>query len=163
MVGIYSKKQILQLYLNTVAFNENIYGVKVAAKHFFNTTPDRLKPKQAAILVAMLKATSTYNPMSHPKMSKDHRNLVLEQMAKNNDLEEEEKDSLQQLPLNHTDGLKIHTTIHSKVQAYTESALQEQMKDLQKQFDEHLGEKTAWENDTIIELAMLPSNRFRAL
>ena len=203
--SIYSKKQILELYLNTVAFSENIYGVKVAAQRFFNTTPDRLKPEQAATLVAMLKATSTYNPMSHPKMSKDRRNLVLEQMAKNDYLEEEEMDSLQQLPLNlqyyplnnneglatyfrehlrqelkqelrsirkkdsglafniHTDGLKIYTTIHSKVQAYAESALQEHMKDLQKQFDAHLGEKTAWENDTIIELAMLQSNRFRAL
>jgi penicillin-binding protein 1A len=203
--NIYSKKQILELYLNTVAFSENTYGVKVAAQRFFNTTPDRLKPEQAATLVAMLKATSTYNPMNNPKMSKDRRNLVLEQMAKYDYLKEDEKDSLQQLPLNlhyyplnnneglatyfrehlrqelkrklrslrkkdsglayniHTDGLKIYTTIHSKVQAYAESALQEHMKDLQKQFDEHLGEETAWENDTIIELAMLQSNRFRAL
>ena len=79
---LYTKEEILELYLNTVPFSENTYGIKVASNHFFKTTPDKLNPSQSAVLVAMLKATSTYNPVSKPKRSKQRRDLVLRQMAK---------------------------------------------------------------------------------
>ncbi|MCI5083447.1 MAG: transglycosylase domain-containing protein [Saprospiraceae bacterium] len=202
---LYSKKQILELYLNTVAFSENTYGVKVAAQRFFNTSPSQLRPEQAATLVAMLKATSTYNPVSHPKLSKERRNLVLDQMEKYDYLTTAEKDSLQKLALNlnyfplnnnvglatyfrehlrldlkerlqplrkkesglsyniYTDGLKIYTTIHSKMQAFAEEAVKEQIADLQKTFHKHLDGKNAWEKDTIIELAVHQSPRYRNL
>ena len=78
---LYSKEEILELYLNTVAFSENTFGIKVAAQRFFNTTPDRLDPAQSAVLVAMLKAPSTYDPLRHPERSRQRRNLVLRQMA----------------------------------------------------------------------------------
>ncbi len=202
---LYSKKQILELYLNTVAFSENTYGVKVAAQRFFNTSPGQLRPEQAATLVAMLKATSTYNPVSHPKLSKERRNLVLDQMEKYDYLTTAEKDSLQKLALNlnyyplnnnvglatyfrehlrldlkkrlqplrkkesglsyniYTDGLKIYTTIHSKMQAFAEEAVKEQIADLQKTFHKHLDGENAWEKDTIIELAVHQSPRYRNL
>ena len=96
---IYSKEEILEIYLNTVPFSENTYGIKVASNHFFNTTPDKLNPSQSAILVAMLKATTTYNPITQPERSKQRRDLVLRQMAKYNFLPKPLADSLIRAPL----------------------------------------------------------------
>jgi penicillin-binding protein 1A len=59
---VYSKKEILELYLNTVPMGENIYGIERAARRFFNTTADSLRIQEAAVLVGMLKATTSYNP-----------------------------------------------------------------------------------------------------
>ncbi len=78
---LYSKEEILELYLNTVSFSENTFGIKVAAQRFFNTAPDRLDAAQSAVLVAMLKAPSTYDPVRHPGRSLERRNLVLRQMT----------------------------------------------------------------------------------
>lgn len=96
---IYTKEEILEIYLNTVPFSENTYGIKVASNHFFNTTPDRLNPSQSAVLVAMLKATTTYNPITKPEKSKQRRNLVLNQMAKYGFLNPVIADSLIKAPL----------------------------------------------------------------
>ncbi len=96
---LYSKEEILELYLNTVPFSENTYGIKVAAQRFFNTTPKKLTPGQSAVLVAMLKAPSTYNPVRHPSLSLQRRNLVLQQMAHYGYLPPQVVDSLQQTPL----------------------------------------------------------------
>jgi penicillin-binding protein 1A len=96
---LYSKEEILELYLNTVSFSENTYGIKVAAQRFFNTDPRNLTPEQSAILVAMLKAPSTYNPNRHPELSRHRRNLVLEQMARYGYLSPSAADSLQHEPL----------------------------------------------------------------
>lgn len=96
---IYTKEEILELYLNTVPFSENTYGIKVASNHFFKTTPDKLNPSQSAVLVAMLKATTTYNPITQPKRSKQRRNLVLKQMAKYGYLNKLAADSLIKAPL----------------------------------------------------------------
>lgn len=81
---LYSKEELLRLYLNTVPFSENIFGVKVAAQRFFNKTPDELEPHEAAVLVGMLKATTTYNPIKNPERSLQRRNVVLYQMLKYN-------------------------------------------------------------------------------
>lgn len=97
--NLYSKEEILELYLNTVPFSENTYGIKVASDHFFDTTPKKLNPSQSAILVAMLKATSTYNPVSNPEKSTKRRNLVLGQMAKYGYLGKMVADSLKKAPL----------------------------------------------------------------
>ncbi len=96
---LYEKERILELYLNTVPFSENTYGIKVAAQRFFNTQPARLTPRQSAILIGMLKATALYDPTAHPELAQQRRNLVLGQMAHNGYLPAEVADSLQQLPI----------------------------------------------------------------
>jgi penicillin-binding protein 1A len=96
---LYDKEKILELYLNTVPFSENTYGIKVAANRFFNTSPARLNPEQSAVLIGMLKATSLYDPTNNPKVAKQRRNLVLGQMERYGYLTAAVADSLQQLPL----------------------------------------------------------------
>lgn len=96
----YEKEELLNLYLNTVPFSENVYGVKVAAQRFFNTSPKDLKIEEAAVLVGMLKATSYYNPKRYPERAFERRNTVLSQMKKYNYLEASVYDSLSKLPIN---------------------------------------------------------------
>lgn len=78
----YSKEEILTMYLNTVSFGNNTYGIKTAASHYFNTLPDSLNAPQSALLVGMLKGTTLYNPIRNPENAKKRRNIVLGQMAK---------------------------------------------------------------------------------
>jgi penicillin-binding protein 1A len=79
---IYTKQQILTLYLNTVPFGNNSFGIKTASLKIFNKTPDSVNVDEAATLVGMLKATSTYNPINNPKHALERRNTVLGQMLK---------------------------------------------------------------------------------
>ena len=79
---IYSKKEILNLYFNTVPFSDNTYGIESAARKFYNTTTSGLTLNQAATLVGTLKASHYYNPRLHPERSKKRRNVVLNQMNK---------------------------------------------------------------------------------
>ena len=165
----YSKNEILAMYLNTVDFGSNAFGIKTAAKTFFNTTPAELKIEQSAVLVGLLKAPSAYSPVMNPENSKRRRNVVLSQMAKYDYISQEVCDSLQQLPLDmsrytlqthnegtatyfreyireymkkwckdhkkpdgenydvHKDGLRIYTTIDSRMQRYAEEAVAEHM------------------------------------
>jgi len=81
---VYSKDEILTLYLNTVPFGNNSFGIKTASLKFFNKTPDKVSPAEAATLIGMLKATSTYNPINNPERSMERRNTVLRQMLKYN-------------------------------------------------------------------------------
>ena len=96
---LHSKEQLLELYLNTVPFSENTFGIKVASQRFFNTSPSRLTPSQSAILVAMLKATTMYNPITQPQNATERRNLVLGQMAKYGYMPQRLADSLTKEPL----------------------------------------------------------------
>lgn len=95
----YSKNEILELYLNTVSFGENTYGIETAAKRFFNKLPQDLKIEESALLVGLLKATYHYNPRLYPERSISRRNLVLSQMHTYNYLDKESLDSLCTLPL----------------------------------------------------------------
>ncbi len=79
---IYSKKEILNLYFNTVPFSDNTYGIESAARKFFNTSTAQLSLDQAATLVGTLKASHYYNPRLFPERSKGRRNVVLQQMKK---------------------------------------------------------------------------------
>ncbi len=79
---VYTKQQILTLYLNTVPFGNNSFGIKTASLKIFNKTPDSVNVAEAATLVGMLKATSTYNPINNPKHALERRNTVLGQMLK---------------------------------------------------------------------------------
>ncbi|MGB7784982.1 MAG: transglycosylase domain-containing protein [Salinimicrobium sp.] len=79
---IYSKKEILNLYFNTVPFSDNTFGIESAARKFFNTTTAELSLDQGATLVGTLKASHYYNPRLYPERSKTRRNVVLLQMKK---------------------------------------------------------------------------------
>ncbi len=97
--SVYTKAEILELYLNTVSFGGTIFGVERAAHYFFNTSAKKLKPEQAAVLVGMLKATTSYNPRNHPERAKKRRNIVLGQMQKYGYLTPEKTEKLQKLDL----------------------------------------------------------------
>ena len=81
---VYTKDEILTLYLNTVPFGNNSFGIKTASLKFFDKTPDKVSAAEAATLIGMLKATSTYNPINNPGRSVERRNTVLSQMLKYN-------------------------------------------------------------------------------
>ncbi|MBL7728520.1 MAG: transglycosylase domain-containing protein, partial [Dinghuibacter sp.] len=82
----FTKEEIITLYLNNVSFDDNIYGIKNAARIYFQKEPDGLTIEEAAVLVGMLKANYTYNPRKNPKAALDRRNTVLDLMATNNDV-----------------------------------------------------------------------------
>jgi penicillin-binding protein 1A len=96
---VYSKQQILTLYLNTVPFGNNSFGIKTATLKFFDKTPDKVTAAEAATLVGMLKATSTYNPISNSKHSLERRNTVLGQMLKYNYLTRADYNANVQTPI----------------------------------------------------------------
>lgn len=98
--NMYSKQDILTLYLNTVDFGSNAFGIKTAAKTYFKTTPQNLTAEQSAVLVGLLKATTTYNPRVNPKNSFERRNVVLNNMYKHGKLTKQECDSLSKIPIN---------------------------------------------------------------
>ena len=163
------------MYLNKYDFGYQADGVRSAAKIFFNKTPQRLSIEESATLVGMLKNSSLYNPIRRPERVKERRNIVFQQMVRNELITEKEKDSLSQLPIRITytpeshreglatyfraylkefmdnwiaknpkpdgtkhslyrDGLRIFTTIDSRMQAMGESAVEAHMKNLQKEF-----------------------------
>ncbi|HZY38044.1 MAG TPA: transglycosylase domain-containing protein, partial [Mucilaginibacter sp.] len=97
---VYNKQEILTLYLNTVPFGSHSFGIKTASLKFFNKLPDKLDPAEAATLVGMLKATSTYNPINNPDHALERRNIVLGQMLKYNYLNQADYDENTKLPLN---------------------------------------------------------------
>ncbi len=96
---VFSKDEILTLYLNTVSFGENVYGIEAASVRFFNKSAEFLKIEESAVLIGMLKANTYYNPRRNPENAKIRRNVVLKQMAKYNYLTTPEADSLSNLPL----------------------------------------------------------------
>lgn len=96
---VYSKPQLLSLYLNTVPFGENAFGINVAARQFFGKKPNDLTVDQASTLVGMLKGTTLYNPLRNPKNAQNRRNVVLQQMVKNGHLTEKEYEELSKKPV----------------------------------------------------------------
>ncbi len=95
----FTKAEIITLYLNTVPFGDNVYGVRNAAKTFFKKEPDRLNVGEAAVLIGMLKASSTYNPRINPKRARERRNVVLDQMVRNNYLSEARASEIKATPI----------------------------------------------------------------
>lgn len=183
----YTKEEILEMYANTVDFGSNAYGIKTAAKTYFDTTPDKLKIQESAVLVGLLKATSTYNPRLNPKNSLKRRNIVLNGMREQGKITQAQCDSLTAMPIElhytvdnaysgqalyfkqevarqleewcrttghdlNTDGLKIYTTIDTRMQRYAEQAVSEKMKIVQRNFKEHWGDGDCWvdENGKVI-------------
>ncbi len=96
---LYSKKEILTMYLNQFDFLYNAVGIKSAAQVYFSTTPADLKLEEAAMLVGMCKNPSMYNPRRRPERALNRRNTVLAQMCKYEYITQEVCDSLQALPI----------------------------------------------------------------
>ena len=110
--NIYSKDDILCLYLNTVSFGENTFGIESAAQKYFSTSASDLTIPQAATLIGMLKGPSRYNPRLHPERALNRRNTVIDQMMKYDYLDEETGEKIKQeelqlhyIPVNHFSGL----------------------------------------------------------
>lgn len=98
--NIYSKDDILTLYLNTVYFGDNTFGIESAAQKYFSTSASDLTLTQAATLIGMLKGPSYYNPRLHPERALKRRNTVINQMVKYDFLSEEKGEQLKQKELN---------------------------------------------------------------
>ncbi|MCI5059052.1 MAG: transglycosylase domain-containing protein [Flavobacteriales bacterium] len=96
---VYSKEEILTLYLNTIPFGENIYGIETASQRFFNKKVDQLRIEESAVLIGMLKANTMFNPRLNPEKSEMRRNVVLAQMMRYEFLGKDEFDSLKQISL----------------------------------------------------------------
>lgn len=202
---LYTKEEILTMYLNQYDFGNNAVGIKSAAQIYFSTTPSKLKIEEAATLIGMCKNSSYYNPVRRNEITRDRRNVVLNQMRKADFITREEYDSLKSIPLTlkyqkvdhklglaayfreylrilltakepnksdyaswqqdkyeedmkewetnplygfcnknrkadgspyniYTDGLKIYTTIDSRMQRYAEEAVDEHMHSMQNKF-----------------------------
>jgi len=96
---VFTKEEIITLYLNTVSFGENIYGIETAAQRYFNKTTRDLKIEESAVLIGLLKANTYFNPRLNPGNAMNRRNIVLRQMEKYGYLGAADTDSLCRLPL----------------------------------------------------------------
>ncbi len=202
---LYSKEEILALYLNTVPFGDNTFGIEAASHRFFSIPAQKLTLDQGAVLIGMLKATYSYNPRKFPDRSKARRNVVFAQMKKYEMISAAEADSLMQLPLKlkynrithhsglapyfreylrqkllewcrdhsnekgrpynlYTDGLKIYTTLDSRLQRYAERSVAKHMAQLQNQFLIHWGKREPWyDQPEVVEEAIRKSTRYQNL
>lgn len=95
----FTKEEILTLYLNAVPFGNNIYGIRNAARTYFQKEPDRLSIEEAALLIGMLKGNSIYNPIRNPKAALERRNIVLGQMEVNKKITSQQAARLKSLPI----------------------------------------------------------------
>ncbi|MFT5970571.1 MAG: penicillin-binding protein 1A [Flavobacteriales bacterium] len=127
---VYNKEEILTLYLNTVPFGENVYGIGAAAKRFFNKSVSQLKLHESAVLVGMLKANTYYNPRVHPDHAIERRNVVLAQMAKYDYLTEELQQKISKYPL----GLKYANLSAEGPAPYFLSQVKSDAKELLKEY-----------------------------
>jgi len=236
----YTKQEIVTMYLNVVPFVYSAFGIKSAARTFFQKSVDSLKIEEAAVLVGMLQRPSFYNPVRHPQRVTDRRNSVLGKMAEHGYLTKQMYDSIKQIPLQlnfeqldhrtgsatyfrtyiqktmtqrepfrenyrnpqsfredsiqwatnplygwcnknlrpdkmpyslYTDGLKIYTTIDSRMQKHAEEAVRTHMKLKQEQFfKEKRGRRNApfeditnSEIENIMMAALRRSDRYRVL
>lgn len=184
---LFTKKEILTMYANTVDFGSNAFGIKTACKTYFGNTPAELTTEQAAVLVGMLKATTYYNPRLNPDNSLRRRNTVMNNMVVHGDLTSAQYDSMKNLPITlnysvestydgqatyfreaianylrdwckengydlYNSGLKIYTTIDTKMQKYAEEAARKQMKVVQRNFDNHWGNTNPWQDENHNEI-----------
>lgn len=95
----FTKQEIAALYLNTVSYSENVYGIRNAARTFFQKEPDRLNVEEAAVLVGMVNRPSVFNPNKNPKAAIERRNLVLSRMVTNGKITEAQGKAAKALPI----------------------------------------------------------------
>jgi penicillin-binding protein 1A len=202
---IYDKHAILALYLNTVSFGENTFGLEAAAQRFFSRSARSLTVDQAAVLIGMLKATNTYNPRTNPARSLSRRNMVLTQMKKYGLISSRDFQTYSALPIElkynkithhsglapyfrdyireeltewckkynsshdkpinlFTSGLKIYTTIDSRMQRYAEEAVKHQMSITQTKFNAQWGRNNLLaDNSALLQDAIRQSDRYRSM
>jgi penicillin-binding protein 1A len=162
----YTKKEILETYLNTMPFLYNAFGIEMAARTYFDKSARKLTLLESATLIAMLKGTSYYNPVLNPERALARRNVVLAQMVKHRVLSAADFNSLKTRPIRlnferqpeplgpaphlaahirkwlidwadqndmdiYADGLRVHTTIDSRLQALANAAVHRQTEALQ--------------------------------
>jgi penicillin-binding protein 1A len=99
MEEVYNKEELLLLYLNSVPFGEDVYGVEAASHRYFNKPASKLKVEESAVLVGLLKANTYFNPRLNPQNSLERRNTVLTLMEKQKYLTKTASDSLRKIPL----------------------------------------------------------------
>lgn len=134
----FTKEEIITLYLNAVPFGDNIYGIRNASRTFFQKEPDRLAVEEAAVLIGMLKANYTYNPMRNPKAALDRRNVVIGQMVVNKKISAEEGARLKALPIK----LNYHKLDENNGYApYFREVLREEVKNALKELEKPDGGK----------------------
>lgn len=95
----FTKQEIVALYLNAVPYSDNVFGIRNAARTFFQKEPDRLNVEEAALLVGMINGPGLYNPRRYPKAALDRRNLVINRMVENGKLSDAEGTKLKALPI----------------------------------------------------------------
>lgn len=205
----FTKDEIINLYLNTVGFNYNSYGIKTAAFTYFYKAPGELKPEEAALLIGMLNAPARFNPRTHEERATDRRNLVMRRMVEANVLTQRQYDSLakRKIDLNfhnpdyregsatyireyirqelknwcdknpkpdgskwdvYEDGLKVFTTIDSRMQKYAETAVAEHLTTLQDAFFKEWKGKDPWKSGMrakpdLLDKMMKQSDRYQDL
>ena len=210
----YSKEEIVAMYLNTVAFGHNAYGIRAAANTFFDKEPKDLNLEESALMAGVVNAPTRFSPIRNPERSLERRNIVLDKMVENGFISQEECDSVKEIPLDmsrfnisdhntgqatyfreflrgelnewaknttradgkpyniYRDGLRIYTTIDSRMQLYAEEAVKEFMgKELQPMFYNHwkgmknapFSNVSASQIDELLEASMKRSDRYRSL
>lgn len=141
--SLYQKDEILELYLNTVSFSENTYGIKAGAQRFFSKEPEHLLVEESAVLVGLLKANTYYNPRLNPENAHLRRNVVLAQMHKYDFLSAAAKDSLQALPL----ALQYQNLEIEGLAAYFKKQVEQQAREILKDKLNEEGEPYSLETD----------------
>jgi penicillin-binding protein 1A len=193
----FTKQEIIAMYLNTVPFNNNAFGIKVAAETYFNKQLDDLALQETALLIGMLQGTHRFNPIDFPERAINKRNEVLQKLFDHHYIQSaRELDSIQALPLGlnfvarthnegmasyfrnvlkrelltwsrergynlYEDGLKIYTTIDTRVQRLAEEAVHEHMKKLQREFDGAWGKRNPWVDDHGNEITNFVQRKLR--
>ena len=95
----FTKEEIITLYLNTVPFSDNVFGIRNAAKTFFQKEPDRLTVEEAATLIGMVNAPSAYNPRLYPARAKERRDFIMNKMVNSNYISQDEANALIAKPI----------------------------------------------------------------
>ncbi|MEX0685585.1 MAG: transglycosylase domain-containing protein [Balneolales bacterium] len=167
----YTKKEIIEMYLNTVEYSNSAYGIETASLTHFNKPASQLSVPEAATLIGALQAVSAYNPRTRPERATLRRNTVLSRMARHNLISEEQYQTFREEPIEldynppfktgrqsryfgeyvrqqaqgwadengydlYTDGLTIHTTIDSRMQYHAQQAVETQLAQHQKRFEQ---------------------------
>lgn len=176
---VFSKKEILQLYLNSVPFGEDVYGIEAASNRYFNKNVSELTVDESALLIGLLKGNTYYHPRLHPDRALERRNLILDLLNQSDKLSDAEAKKWKQKPLNldysnlslegpaqyflfqveknarsilqdlkkdngepydiEKDGLRIETTLDSKLQEFAVASIRKHLKSMQSLLDKDPG------------------------
>jgi penicillin-binding protein 1A len=203
----YSKKEIIEMYLNIMFFGSNSYGVQAASRRFFSKDVEELKVEECALLVGVLQAQTLYNPLNNPERAIKRRDEVLGNLVEIGYISKTKHDSLVAIPLQldpssqkdkiapyfteyvrqqlnqlqdslnvnvYEDGLRVYTTLNTKIQQYMNNAIAKRMPILQervlrkreikrfkKQIVDSLGSDSLFKEMTTVQIAFVcldPSN-----